>query len=95
MNKYRTFLQRNEKAGLLIFFIVLILLYLPALFLYDVPDRDTAMRYAPAAEAFARGDWLFAFHPRMQMLHPFVSGIFVLLFPVDGFLAAKLSSLLF
>ena len=95
MNKYRTFLPRNEWAVLLIFFSALILLYLPALFLCDIPERDAAFRYAPAAEAFARGDWLAAFHPRMQMLHPFISGLFVQLFSINGFLAAKCPSLLF
>ncbi|MBR2439003.1 MAG: glycosyltransferase family 39 protein [Lentisphaeria bacterium] len=76
-------------------FLLIFLLYIPAAILDDIPQRDVAYRYAPAAEAFARGDWLYAFHPRMQVLHPAFSGILVSLFSISGFLAAKLSGLFF
>ncbi len=76
-------------------FLLILLLYLPLVIFNDLPQRDAAYRYAPAAEAFARGDWGYAFHPRLQFLHPFVSGIFVWLFSISGFLGAKLSGLLF
>lgn len=76
-------------------FLLILVLYLPQIFLNDLPQRDVAYRYAPAAEAFARGDWQYAFHPRLQFLHPFVSGIMVWLFSISGFLGAKLSGLLF
>lgn len=86
---------RDERILLSISFLAIILLYLPAIFLNDIPDRDTALRYAPAAEAFARGDWFAAFHPRIQILHPLVAGLFAKCFLLDGFLAAKCSSCLF
>ena len=76
-------------------FLLIFLLYIPAAILDDIPQRDVAYRYAPAAEAFARGDWMYAFHPRMQVLHPVFSGILVSVFSISGFLAAKLSGLFF
>ena len=76
-------------------FFLIFLLYLPLVFLNDYPVRDVADRYAPAAEAFARGDWKYAFHPRIQSFHQIFSGCFTVLFSTDGFMGTKLSSLLF
>ena len=61
-------------------------------FLKDVPERDVAVRYAPMAEAFARGDWAFAFHPRVPMFYSVLCGGLVRVFCVGGFTAAKLVS---
>ncbi len=68
---------------------------LPLVFLQDIPLRDAAMRYAPAADAFARLDFLHAFHPRIGFILPFVSGIIALVTGASGFLAVKLASALF
>jgi 4-amino-4-deoxy-L-arabinose transferase-like glycosyltransferase len=93
-----TLMQKSEKGKNLLpwlIFILIFALYLPAMFLMDIPSRDVALRYAPAADAFAQGDWLNAFHPRFQMLHQLFSGIFTFLFRTDGFTGTKLSSLFF
>lgn len=60
-----------------------------------IPQRDVAFRYAPMAEAFRDGDFIYAFHPRTGFLHTFTSGIICCLLRCDGFLACKISSLLF
>ena len=79
----------------LVFVVLVLALYLPLLFLSAWPCQDVASRYAPMAEAFARGDFAYAFHPRCQMLHTTVAGIFSYLFHCSGFMACKLASLLF
>lgn len=61
----------------------------------DIPPRDVAMRYAPMAEAFARGDWQYAFHPRVPLLFPVLSGAAAWVFRLDGFRACRLTSMLF
>jgi len=71
------------------------LLYLAPTLLDDYPSRDVAARYAPMAEAFAHGDFAYAFHPRLQCLHPLIGGCFTWLLGCDGFTGVKLASLLF
>ena len=78
-----------------LFFALVIGICLPLVFLDDIPQRDVAARYAPMAEAFSSGDFLYAFHPRTGFLHTVFSGILVWLFSCSGFMAAKLSSLIF
>ena len=68
-------------------------LYLPYVFFQEFMFRDTALRYAPMADAFCRGDWLYAFHPRIQCLHPLISGCFARLFNCSGCTGTVLSSL--
>lgn len=68
---------------------------LPAILLSDVPKPDVAARYAPMAEAFANGNWQFAFHPRVTPLLPCVAGIIAWIFNCTGFVACKLASTLF
>ncbi|UDQ96951.1 hypothetical protein AAEX28_01835 [Lentisphaerota bacterium WC36G] len=60
-----------------------------------IPARDVAFRYAPMAEAFARGDWDFAFHPRVPMALPLMAGIVCFVFKCSGFMACKIISSLF
>jgi len=60
-----------------------------------IPQRDVAFRYAPMAEAFRDGDFVYAFHPRTGFLHTFTSGIICRMLHCDGFLACKISSLVF
>lgn len=42
--------------------------------LYPPTMSDTMSRYAPMADAFARGEWYLAFHPRFGVLFQCVSG---------------------
>ena len=76
-------------------FLLLWLLLIPCILLEDYPLPDVAMRYAPMAEAFARGDWRFAFHPRITPLLPVSAGIIATVLQCGGFLACKLASSLF
>lgn len=59
-----------------------------------LPARDIATRYAPMAEAFANGQWMYAFHPRIQPLQTVSGGIISYLFQCDGFMALKIASML-
>ena len=76
-------------------FLLLWLLLLPCILLEDYPLPDVAMRYAPMAEAFARGEWRFAFHPRITPLLTVSAGIIAAVLQCGGFLACKLASSLF
>ncbi|MBE6389128.1 MAG: hypothetical protein E7043_03035 [Lentisphaerae bacterium] len=62
--------------------------------LHDYPFMDVATRYAPMAEAFAEGDWDFAFHPRIQSLQVISGGIICFLTGLDGHMAQKTASAL-
>lgn len=77
------------------FFLLIFIIGTPLLILTDFPQRDVVHRYVPMAEAFARGDWMYAFHPRVQMLHPAFSGFFSWLFSVNGFIGTQISGLFF
>lgn len=59
-----------------------------------IPQNDVVCRYAPAAEAFARGDWQYAFHPRFGVFFTSCAGIVVWLFGVSGITACKVISVL-
>ncbi|MCQ2380331.1 MAG: glycosyltransferase family 39 protein, partial [Victivallaceae bacterium] len=88
---------RRQSAGCLfwMFTAAAVALYLPLILWNAWPENDVAVRYAPMAEAFARGDFMYAFHPRCQMLHSMVAGIIAWAFGTNGFTACKLSALLF
>ena len=64
------------------------------IFLTDIPERDAVARYIPMTEAFAAGDWTFAFHPRIQPLQIICAGIIAAITGFDGFLALKTASAL-
>jgi len=76
-------------------FLVLVAMVLIPVFIDVIPQRDVAFRYAPMAEAFRDGDFIYAFHPRTGFLHTFTAGVFAWLLQCSGFLACKLSSMLF
>lgn len=76
-------------------FLALIVMMLVPVFIDEIPLRDVAFRYAPMAEAFRDGDFTYAFHPRTGFLHTFIAGVFAWVLQSSGFLACKLSSLLF
>lgn len=56
---------------------------------------DTTARYAPMADAFARGDWYFAFHPRFGVLFQSVAGTMTFLTGLRGDQSCQVTSLLF
>lgn len=70
---------------------------LAALFalVYPTTSSDTLSRYAPMAEAFARGEWVQAYHPRFGVLFPTLSGVFAWLLPIDGVQATQIAGTLF
>lgn len=76
-------------------FLAFTVLSILPVFVETIPQRDVAFRYAPMAEAFRDGDFIYAFHPRTGFLHTFTSGIICYLLNCNGFLACKISSLLF
>ena len=71
----QNYLVRRENLTLLCCALVLFLLYFPGAYMHEFILRDTAVRYAPMADAFAAGNWEYAFHPRVNCLHPLISGI--------------------
>jgi 4-amino-4-deoxy-L-arabinose transferase-like glycosyltransferase len=75
--------------------ILAFLLSLPLIYLLKIPQNDVASRYAPMAEAFAAGQWGFAFHPRVPPLHTVTAGLFAAGLNVNGFTATQLASALF
>ncbi|MBR2364320.1 MAG: glycosyltransferase [Lentisphaeria bacterium] len=76
-------------------FVLIWFLALPVFLMPDLPARDVVNRYAPMAEAFAAGDWSFAFHPRIPPLLPVCAGIITKIFSCEAFAALKLASCLF
>ncbi len=75
-------------------FLLIWLLLLPMVILDDIPRSDVAERYAPMAEYFSRGDWGFAFHPRVAPLFPAIAGVLCFLFGAGGFMGCKLAGAL-
>jgi len=73
-------------------FLLMWILLLPAIFSYDFPQRDVAGRYAPMAEAFARGNWQYAFHPRITPLLTVCAGIISFIFACNGYFACQMAS---
>ena len=55
-------------------------------------STDTLCRYAPMAEAFTRGDWANAFHPRFAVGGTVVAGLLAFLPGFDGFTACTVSA---
>ena len=95
MQNCLTLFRKREFLFPLCVFVLALLLYLPQIFLRDAILRDVACRYAPMAESFAAGHFRYAFHPRVQSLHPLISGCICYLSGCSGFIGVQLSSLLF
>lgn len=87
--------RHRERLTPWLIFVVLWLFLLPAIVMFDYPQADVATRYAPMAEAFASGDWHFAFHPRIPPLLPVCAGVIVRVCSCDGALACRLAGALF
>lgn len=65
-----------------------------AVWLNYLPFRDVATRYAPMAEAFAEGNWHYAFHPRVPPLQVICGGVIAWILRCNGFVALKIASAL-
>lgn len=68
---------------------------LPVAVLHPLADYDTLVRYAPMAEAFSRGVWADAFHPRFGVLYPVLTGVVCLITGLDGLSSCVAVSCLF
>lgn len=62
---------------------------------YPVENPDCAARYAPMAEAFARGDWYESFHPRFCVFFQVLTGFLVWLSGCSGVVACQIVSAAF
>lgn len=76
-------------------FIFALLLATFTAILNPLPANDVVGRYAPAAESFAEGNWLYAFHPRFGVYFTAFAGFFVWLIGINGVIACKVVSILF
>jgi len=65
---------------------------LPVIVLCDLPQFDIADRYAPTAEAFAAGNWRFAFPPRVTPPLTAPGGVIVLILRRDSHVACQLTA---
>ena len=55
---------------------------------------DMVIRYAPMSDAFARGEWYYAYHPRFGVLFMTLSGSIAWLTGLDGIRACQISAIL-
>ena len=55
---------------------------------------DMVIRYAPMSDAFARGEWYYAYHPRFGVLFMTLSGSIAWITGLDGIRACQVASLL-
>lgn len=94
LEQLNAFLKRRTWIFPLAFCVFSFLFFLPFLFAVDMPQLDVLSRYVPMAEAFAEGDWTYAFHPRIPPFLPLLGGVFIFLTGCNGFFGVKLASLL-
>ena len=87
--------MKKESKYTILFAVAAFCLCLPMILFDNAPVSDVATRYAPMTEAFARGDWQHAFHPRIPPLFSTISGIFAYLFCMSGTAACELVGALF
>lgn len=57
---------------------------LAGILFHPVMSSDSVTRYAPMADAFARGEWALAFHPRFGVLFQALAGCVVAVTGLDG-----------
>ena len=67
---------------------VLVCSFCPAL------KGDGIARYIPMADAFARGEWALAFHPRFGFFFSAVAGLIARYTPLNGMMACQTTALL-
>ena len=59
---------------------------------YPITVFDSISRYAPMAEAFARGDWWMAYHPRFGVLFTTLAGVVASVTGLNGDCACQVVS---
>jgi len=62
--------------------------------LYPVTIADTCARYAPMADAFARGDFYYAFHPRFGLVFETLSGVVTFVTGLPGIYSVQVAAFL-
>lgn len=65
-----------------------------ACWLYPVTLFDPCARYAPMADAFARGDWYYAFHPRFGFVFTSLAGMLSAVTGLPGIYAVQIVAFL-
>ena len=88
LGKLITFIRHYQYPQRLIFWLALLLSGFVAS-ITTIPADDTVMRYAPMAEAFARGDWVYAFHPRAGVYFSSLAGLVSFLTGCNGITACQ------
>jgi len=63
--------------------------------LYPVTMADSCARYAPMADAFARCDFYYAFHPRFGLVFEVVSGVLSFVTGLTGIHTVQIAAFLF
>lgn len=92
--RFREIITNIEKNGAWSVFILIIIIAGSAALAAKLPATDIAEVYAPAAEAFARGDWKYAFHPRIGVFYPALTGSIVWISGWTGESACQAASIL-
>jgi len=62
--------------------------------LYPLTIADSCARYAPMADAFARGDFYYAFHPRFGLVFEVLSGVLSSVTGLPGIYTVQIASFL-
>jgi len=65
-----------------------------ACWLYPVTVADTCARYAPMADAFARGDFYYAYHPRFGLLFETLAGVLSWVTGLPGIYTVQIAAFL-
>ena len=91
--KFCQIITNIEKGGAWVPFCIIAVLAGCAAWLTELPPTDIFEVYAPSAEAFARGDWKYAFHPRTGVFFPALSGSIAWVFSCSGERACQIASI--
>lgn len=62
---------------------------------YPLTMADACARYAPMADAFARGDFYYAFHPRFGLIFEVLSGVLTFVTGLPGVYTVQITAFLF
>lgn len=85
----------REFHGLLILASVAFLLCLPSLLWHVFPSKDTAFFYSPMIREIACGNFAAGYFPFIPPLFSSIGAVFAVIFRLEGFAAARLTSALF
>ena len=89
---FREFIQRREVPYVAMAVIAVVASCVALL--HPMGALDTFMRYAPMADAFSKGDWVNAFHPRFGVGFQALSGSLTWLTGLDGYRSCTVVSTL-